>query len=143
MNNMQIPPTQTVRLVLHWFSEWNNTERDLFLSTLSCLETANHHHLTINESLSTISEDMDSNEHGVNSMLDNTNHQMTDTFLAHLMNTNLHINSQLVEKLHSSDIFQCQIRLFHLWYPQWSLEQRIQFIDHLKDIQLKSLNESS
>lgn len=138
--NIQIPPIQAVRLVLHWFSEWNNSERELFLSTLNCLETVDHH-LSIDDSLSIISE-MNTNEHDNSSIHQNNTigHQMNDTFLAHLMNTNLQINSEFVERSDSSDIFQCQIRLFHFWYPHWSLEQRVQLVSNLKDIQLKSLN---
>ncbi|CAH8652558.1 unnamed protein product [Schistosoma rodhaini] len=102
------------------------------------------HHLSIDDSLSIISE-MNTSEHDNDSIRQNNtiDHQMNDTFLAHLMNTNLQISSELVEKLDSSDIFQCQIRLFYFWYPQWSLEQRVQLVSNLKDIQLKSLNEIS
>ncbi|CAH8641856.1 unnamed protein product [Heterobilharzia americana] len=135
---VQIPPIQGVHLVSHWFSEWNGLERELFLSTLSCLEEISCYSPTESSSSSTTNDGINMfNNHAC----DNADHQMTDTFLAHLMDSNLRINSQLtVEKPNSCDIFQCQIRLFRNWYPQWPMEQRVQLAGRLKDIQLRSIN---
>nr|CAH8868248.1 unnamed protein product [Trichobilharzia regenti] len=119
--DLRIPPFRAVRMVIHWFSLWDNLERQLFLSTLSSLEGIDPHLSTEQQPIT------DSNDYN-----DNVSDQMMDIFLADLMNSNLQINYA------PSTVFECQLRSFRNWYPQWPMEQRLQLAYSLKEIQLRS-----
>nr|CAH8848788.1 unnamed protein product [Trichobilharzia regenti] len=41
--DLRIPPVRAVRMVIHWFSHWDNLEREIFLSTWDNLEEIDPH----------------------------------------------------------------------------------------------------
>ncbi|KER28813.1 hypothetical protein T265_13510, partial [Opisthorchis viverrini] len=121
--NFHLHPVQAVRLVSHWFSHWSDWEREVFLDSLSSLEQTNCY-------LSVGSPVLD-----VELGLSTTS--VMDMYLANLMHNGL----QILPESPSPTVFECQLRLFQTWYPEWPLEQKVQLAEHLKRVQLQALND--
>ncbi|CAH8511395.1 unnamed protein product [Dicrocoelium dendriticum] len=119
---LQLSPTKAVPLVCHWFSLWNELEREIFIESLMTIEQTNCY-LPVSSHSAFISE----NESRGSSAL--------DVYLSDLMRNEL----QLLPDSRCPSVFECQLRLFQSWYPTWSLEQRHQLAECLKELQLQCL----
>nr|CAH8868172.1 unnamed protein product [Trichobilharzia regenti] len=113
--DIRIPAFRAVRMVIHWFSHWNNRQRQLFLFIWDNLEEI--YPLLSSESQATTY----SNNH-----YDNVSDILTDIFFADLISSNLQIDHA------PSTVFEFQLFLFRIWYPQWPMEQRLQLINSLE-----------
>ncbi|CAL8102481.1 unnamed protein product [Calicophoron daubneyi] len=124
--NFHLPPAQAVIVVTHWFSQWNEWEREVFVDTLSALEQTNCY-LAIEPPPMSSSECLFPGD------------AVTDAYLAGLLDSSLH----LISTPGSSSVFECQLRLFRKWYPEWPLAERTQLAEFLKESQLRALHDSS
>ncbi|KAF8562704.1 hypothetical protein P879_02970 [Paragonimus westermani] len=123
--NFQLPPVQAVCLVTRWFSQWNEWEREIFVHNLSTLEQTDCY-LSIEPPIS---------------CSDSVSHDdAVDTYLASIIDSGLRLGPDVAGQ---STVFECQLRLFHKWYPDWPLEQRCQLAECLKQLQLQFVHSNS
>lgn len=125
--DVQLNSSVAIQVVAHWFTQWNELERDIFLNDLASLEQITWY---CRDSIAALHQDEQLEGFG-----------SVDAYLSELLDSSMQLASNTPAA--TPNVFGCQLRLFHRWYQVWSLDQRQLLTESLKFIQLQSIHDQS